>query len=82
LRERRICELWQGTELTAKVGEIHPGSHFGPKDAVGRGAFLKSAREIVVIRGDVPLGAIEWFIVAPKILLGTARYTRGAEELA
>ena len=69
-------------ELTEKVGEIHPGVYFSTKDAVGGRAFLQGTIEIVTIRGNVPLGAIVWFIVTPKILLGTARHPRGAEELA
>ena len=62
--------------MTEKVGEIHSGSHFGTKDAVGCCAYLEGALEIVVIRCDVPACAIERFIVAPKILLGAASYTR------
>ena len=60
---------------------MHPGSHFGTKDAIGCCTFLKGAFEIVVIRGDVPTGAIERFIVAPKIFLRAASHTRGAEKL-
>jgi hypothetical protein len=65
-----------------KVGEIHSGSHFGTKDAVGGCAFLEGALKIVIIRCDVPTCTIERFIVAPKILLRVASHTRGAEELA
>ena len=64
------------------MSEIHPNVHFGTKDAVGRGAFLQGALKIVVIRCDVPLCAIERFIVTPKILLGATGYTRGTEKLA
>ena len=51
-----------------------------PQDVGHRARMIGD--EVFVDNRDVPLSAIERFIVAPKILLGATSHTRGAEELA